>query len=136
MTIRKKSFASAPTEDAVAANVNADVFNENKIPFAHTTSVKLLEQSSSAQLGSTATACGYGQLNDTTAYSTGKPSQPPQQQQQQPRSSSVAVATGAPTSTQTTTIRCCTGLTCCGITCVILLTIFVCGAWYMYYPTL
>jgi hypothetical protein len=54
------------------------------------------------QQTATATAGGYGQLNNTNAYSTGKPPQPPQQQPQ-PRSSSVAVATGAPASTQTTT---------------------------------
>jgi hypothetical protein len=139
MTIRNKSFASAPTEDemrgtnnngfnAVAVSVNAD-YDDNNIPFAHATSVELLEQTTLAQT--------------PVAYSTGKPPQPPQQQQQQqqqqqPQSSSIAVATGAPTSTQTaaaaattTTHRrnnnqCCAGWTCCGITCVILSSIFIC----------
>ena len=90
------------------------------------------------------------------AYSTGKPPQPPPPSQQpppppQPRfSSSIAVTTGAPiptptsttqitsTSTATTTTRgnsrrnnnnsqnCCSGLTCCGITAIVLSSIFVC----------
>ena len=112
-----KSFVStsAPSTeeeiDAVAFNVNADVFNEGNISFAHATSVT-----------STDTTGGYGQLNNNNnnsatttnaanntahqttpiAYSTGKPPQPPQTQ---PRSSSssVAVATGAPTATPTST---------------------------------
>jgi hypothetical protein len=138
MTIRNKSFASAPTEDemrgtnnngfnAVAVSVNAD-YDDNNIPFAHATSVELLEQTTLAQT--------------PVAYSTGKPPQPPQQQQQQqqqPQSSSIAVATGAPTSTQTTAAatttttihrrnnnQCCADWTCCGITCVILSSIFIC----------
>jgi len=87
MTIRHKSLASAATEEvavAVAFKANTDVFNEDNIPFAHATSVELLEQSS-AQLGSTATVGGYGHLNNTTRaaqipadYSTGKLPQPPQ----------------------------------------------------------
>ncbi|OEU12914.1 hypothetical protein FRACYDRAFT_276621 [Fragilariopsis cylindrus CCMP1102] len=120
-----KSFASsAPSTeeeiDAAAFNVNADVFNEGNISFAHAESVDL----SGSGLIPTSTAGGYGQLNKSAsatttnaanntahqttpiAYSTGKPQQP---LQTQPRSSSssVAVATGAPTSipipTSTTT---------------------------------
>ena len=82
------------------------------------------------------------------AYSTGKPpQQPPQPQPRSSSSSSVAIATGAPTplptptstthitSTSTTTTtstrgnnsqNCCTGWTCCGITSIVLFSIFIC----------
>ena len=85
------------------------------------------------------------------AYSTGKPPQPPPPSQQpQPRfSSSIAVTTGAPIPTPTSTTQitstssttatrgnsrrnnnnsqnCCSGLNCCGITAIVLSSIFVC----------
>ncbi|OEU07316.1 hypothetical protein FRACYDRAFT_251120 [Fragilariopsis cylindrus CCMP1102] len=85
------------------------------------------------------------------AYSTGKPPQPPPPSQQpQPRfSSSIAVTTGAPIPTPTSTTQtistssttatrgnsrrnnnnsqnCCSGLTCCGITAIVLSSICVC----------
>jgi hypothetical protein len=107
MTIRdNKTLASAPAEtydaDAVAVNVDGD-----DISFAHA--------AMSVELG----ASGYGNNNTTRnntaanantpsiAYSTGKPLKPPSPKHtvQQPQSSSttIAVATGAPTSiTQTT----------------------------------
>mmetsp|Transcript_24816 Transcript_24816/g.27790 ORF Transcript_24816/g.27790 Transcript_24816/m.27790 type:complete len:178 (-) Transcript_24816:615-1148(-) len=121
-------FASAPTEDqlnstnTVVTNAEAVIRDDNNIPFVQATSVELLDQQSSFA------------EHIPIAYSTGKPPQPPPPPQQlsQPQSSSIAVATGAPTSThmrnnaRDNNQACCAGWTCCGITCAVLTSIFVC----------
>eukprot|EP00751_Fragilariopsis_kerguelensis_P047205 CAMPEP_0171054088 /NCGR_PEP_ID=MMETSP0736-20130129/54891_1 /TAXON_ID=186038 /ORGANISM="Fragilariopsis kerguelensis, Strain L26-C5" /LENGTH=160 /DNA_ID=CAMNT_0011508191 /DNA_START=51 /DNA_END=533 /DNA_ORIENTATION=- len=104
-------FASAPTEDQLNST-NTVVTNAEAV---------IRVQSSFAE-------------HIPIAYSTGKPPQPPPPPQQlsQPQSSSIAVATGAPTSThmrnnaRDNNQACCAGWTCCGITCAVLTSIFVC----------
>lgn len=133
------SFSSAPTEDqlnsidAVVANAEAVTFNDSNIPFVHATSVELPDQQSSfAQHVSTTGQPKPISVPIPVAYSTGKPPQPPPPTQSPPpQSSSIVVATGAPTSVHSqnnariNNQACCAGWTCCGITCAVVMSIFV-----------
>ncbi|OEU23322.1 hypothetical protein FRACYDRAFT_267501 [Fragilariopsis cylindrus CCMP1102] len=138
-----KSFASAPSTEEESYDPEAFIVNAADDVFALSVSTTAAANSGYGQLNKSAISATTNAAAHTTpiAYSTGKPPQPPSPQPR-PSSSSVAVATGAPmptptsattktTSTTTTTNTrgnnsqcCCTGLTCCGITSIVLVSIF------------
>ena len=128
-------FASAPTEDQLVsagsdfsvAVVNAEPVMDphDHIPLVQVTSVDPPAQRN----GSTSGQPAQSSVQIPVAYSTGKPPQPPPRPQPI-LSSSVVVATGSPSDqinrNSTRNRDCCAGWTCCGITIIVLTSIFVC----------